>query len=39
VNAFTNIPSDCVIYVPNDSLAEYQEATNWSTYAAKMVGE
>jgi hypothetical protein len=39
VNAFTNIPSDCVIYVPTASLAEYQKATNWSTYASKMVGE
>jgi hypothetical protein len=37
--AFTGIPSDCIIYVPAASLAAYQAATNWSTYAAKMVGE
>ena len=38
-NAFTNIQSDCVIYVPSASLADYQAATNWSTYASYMVGE
>ena len=38
-NAFTGIPSDCIIYVPTASLEEYQDATNWSTYAAKMEGE
>ena len=38
-NAFNNIPSDCIIYVPSESLEAYQAATNWSTYARKMVGE
>ena len=38
-NAFNNIPSDCVIYVPTGSLGVYQTATNWSTYASYMVGE
>lgn len=39
INAITNIPADCKIYVPTASLAAYQTATNWSTYASKMVGE
>ena len=38
-NAFSNIPDDCVIYVPTGSLASYQTANNWSTYASHMVGE
>lgn len=38
-NAFYDIPSDCVIYVPSASLSAYQSATNWSTQASKMVGE
>ena len=38
-NAFTNIASDCVIYVPAASLSAYQTAANWSTYASKMQGE
>ena len=38
-DAFTNIQSDCVIYVPSASLTAYQGATNWSTYASQMVGE
>lgn len=37
--AFSNIQSDCVIYVPSESLTAYQEATNWSTYASYMQGE
>ena len=35
-NAFQNIPSDCVIYVPAGCLEAYQTATNWATYANKM---
>jgi hypothetical protein len=35
-NAFNNIPSDCIIYVPTGSLAAYQSASNWSTHASKM---
>lgn len=36
-NAFTNIASDCVFYVPNGCLKAYQTASNWSTYASRMV--
>ena len=36
---FNKIVSDCVIYVPSASLADYQAADNWSTYASKMQGE
>ena len=36
---FNAIASDCVIYVPQASLATYQAAENWSTYASQMVGE
>ena len=38
-NAFTNIQSDCVIYVPATSLTNYQTANNWSTYSSYMQGE
>ena len=38
-NAFSGIQSDCKIYVPSESLEDYQTATNWSTYASYMVGE
>ena len=38
-NAFANIPSDCVIYVPAGCLEAYQNATNWATYASKMQEE
>lgn len=36
-NAFTNIPSDCVIKVPSSLLSAWKSATNWSTYASKIV--
>ena len=39
VSAFSNIPSDCIIYVPSASLTAYQTANKWSTYASQMVGE
>ena len=39
VNAFNNIPSDCIIYVPSAKLNDYKTAENWSTYASYMVGE
>ena len=35
---FTGLPADCTIYVPSASLATYQSATNWATYASQMVG-
>lgn len=42
-NAFTSIPSGCIIYVPYSAdhsvLAAYQSATNWSTYASYMQEE
>ena len=39
VNAFSNIQSDCVIYVPSSKLNDYKTAENWATYASRMVGE
>ncbi len=42
-NAFGNIPSDCIIYVPysedHSILNAYQQATNWSSYSSKMQEE
>ena len=38
-NAFNEIPSDCIIYVPQGSLEAYQTATNWATYASYMQEE
>ena len=37
-SAFT-VPADCTIYVPSASLATYQAAQYWSTWASQMVGE
>lgn len=37
-NSFGLMPASCVIKVPASSLATYQAATNWSTYASQMVG-
>ena len=37
--AFTNIQSDCIIYVPSSKLNDYKTAENWSAYASYMVGE
>ena len=39
VNAFNNIQSDCIIYVPSAKLNDYKTAENWSTYSSYMVGE
>lgn len=36
---FNNIPSDCKIYVPADSLDTYKAASRWSNYAAYIYGE
>lgn len=36
-NAFSNIPSDCVIKVPAALYDEWIAATNWSTYASQIV--
>lgn len=38
-SAFSSIPSDCIIYVPMESVDAYKTATNWSTYASKIQGE
>ena len=42
-SAFTNIQSDCIIYVPysedHSILEAYQTATNWSAYASYMQEE
>lgn len=32
-NAFNNVPSDCIIYVPEDSVSAYKTATNWAARA------
>lgn len=43
INAFTHIPTGCIIYVPYSSdhsiLEAYQTAQNWSTYASYMQEE
>lgn len=36
---FGSNASDVVIYVPQASLNDYQTASNWSSYASKMIGE
>ena len=38
-SAFTNIPSDCVIYVPQGCLEAYQNDTKWAKYASHMQEE
>ena len=35
-NAFDDIASNAVIYVPSGSVYDYKFATNWSTYASKI---
>jgi hypothetical protein len=37
VNAFGSIPSDCKIVVPDNLYDEWIAATNWSTYADRIV--
>ena len=36
-DAFNNIPADCQIRVPAALYNEWIAATNWATYASKMV--
>lgn len=36
-NAFTSVPSDCKIIVPDDLYDTWKAATNWSTYASMIV--
>lgn len=37
-SAFTGIPADCEIRVPAALVDEWKAATNWATYADKIVG-
>ena len=36
-NAFNNIPSDCQMLIPSALYDNWKTATNWETYASKMV--
>lgn len=36
-NAFSGLPSDCIVYVPAGTLTDYQAASNYSDIASKMV--
>ena len=36
-NAFKSIPSDCQMLIPSALYDEWSTATNWATYASKMV--
>lgn len=38
-SSFANMASDCIIYVPNESVEAYKTATNWSNYASYIQGE
>lgn len=37
VNSLYNIPDDAIIYVPAESVEAYKTATNWSSYASKIL--
>jgi Flp pilus assembly protein protease CpaA len=37
-NLFTSVSPKLIIYVPNDSVDAYKAATNWATYASKIIG-
>ena len=37
-NAFQNLPSDFKIIVKDELVTQYKEATNWSNYAANIIG-
>ena len=36
-NAFNNIPSDCQMLIPSSLYNNWKAATNWASYASKMV--
>ena len=36
-NAFDNLPSDCQMLIPSALYNNWKSATNWATYASKMV--
>lgn len=38
-SSFSNIRSDCKIYVPTTSVDAYKSASNWSTYTSYIYGE
>lgn len=38
-DCFNVVSADCVFYIPAGSLSAYQSATNWSTFADRMVEE
>lgn len=38
-DSWNGIASDCVIYVPSESLSAYQSAQYWRAHASRMVGE
>lgn len=38
-NVFQDIPNDCIIYVPQESVNAYKTAQHWSDYASKIQGE
>ena len=38
IDAFNNTPANLVIKVPSTLLDEWKAATNWSTYADKIMG-
>ena len=38
-NTFSNLPSDCIIYVPAASVEDYKAAENWSALASKIQPE
>lgn len=38
-NAFTGIPADCKIVVPDALVDEWETATNWATYATYIIGK
>jgi hypothetical protein len=37
ISAFSNIPSDCKIVVPDSLYDTWIAATNWSTYSSNIV--
>lgn len=39
INAFSGCPTDLKIYVPSELVESYKTATNWSTYADRIVPE
>ena len=38
-NVFNNLNSDCIFYVPEESVTAYKTANIWSSFASRIVGE